>query len=172
MSINPRLIALNGSRKGTSFQLSSDQISIGRESANGIALSHASVSRRHCTIEHAEGEFKLTDLDSYNGTFVNGMAIKDQILSPGDHIRLGNIELLFVTGESEDTSAGDLVRLNDADLLSDSSPTRLSPGNLLRQTNRETIEFPPHERLARDLGALLKITTRINRLRQTHDLMR
>jgi len=145
---------------------------VGRESANTICLSHASVSRRHCIIEDADGQFKIRDLDSFNGTYVNGVAVKEQILSPRDHIRVGNIELLFVIGESEDTAASDLVRLNDADLLSDSSPTRLRPDNLLKQTGQQTIKFPPQERLARDLSVLLKIATRINRLRHTDDLVR
>jgi len=172
MSINPRLIALNGGSKGSSFPISSVEISVGRESANTICLSHASVSRRHCIIEDADGQFKIRDLDSFNGTYVNGVAVKEQILSPRDHIRVGNIELLFVIGESEDTAASDLVRLNDADLLSDSSPTRLRPDNLLKQTGQQTIQFPPQERLARDLSVLLKIATRINRLRHTDDLVR
>src|SRR5215510_10329139 len=104
MSINPRLITLNGASKGSSFPLSGNEITIGRESANTISLGHASVSRRHCVIEADEDRFKLRDLDSYNGTYINGVAIKEQVLTPGDHVRLGNIELLFVLGASEDTA--------------------------------------------------------------------
>lgn len=151
--------------------MSEGENSLGRESSNTISLSHASVSRRHCVIDNHSGVFSIRDLDSFNGTFVNGIAVKEQKLSAGDHVRLGNIELLFVIGESEDTAAGELVRLNDADLLSDSSPTRLRPDNLL-EVNRQTIQFPPQERLARDLGVLLKIATRINRLRHTNELVR
>src|SRR4030088_2689331 len=78
--MNPRLIAINGSLKGNTFPLDENQITIGRESANGISLAHSSVSRRHCLIKREGDVFVISDLDSFNGTFVNGVPVKEQIL--------------------------------------------------------------------------------------------
>jgi len=169
--MNPRLVAINGSKKGTSFPLADDETTVGRESANTVSLNHPSVSRRHSVIKRNGDGFKIQDLNSVNGTFVNGIPVNDQGLSHGDQIRLGNIALLFLTGEAEDTTSGHLVLLNDADLMTQSSK-ELKPQTLLQQTVQEPVQFPPQERMARDLGVLLKIATRINRLRRTQELVR
>jgi len=84
--MNPRLIAINGTLKGSTFPLNVDQVSIGRESASSISLSHNSVSRRHCLIERKGSEFVIRDLASFNGTFVNGVPVREQTLVHADQI--------------------------------------------------------------------------------------
>src|SRR5215471_13011509 len=118
--MNPRLIAISGSRKGTVFTLTEPETSIGREITNAICLNEPSVSRRHSLIQLGSGEmdsryaepqtvqsqplkepegqsplFRVLDLDSYNGTFVNGVPIKEQLLQDGDQISVGDSVLLF-----------------------------------------------------------------------------
>ena len=114
--MNPRLIAINGSSKGSTFPLDEDEISIGRESVSSIPLSHSSVSRRHCLIKRNGDEFVISDLDSFNGTFVNGVPVKEQTLEHADQIKIGSMALLFLTGENEDLSPSNLVELDDSDL--------------------------------------------------------
>jgi Nif-specific regulatory protein len=167
--MNPRLIAINGSLKGSTFVLNEDQISIGRESASGVSLSHSSVSRRHCLIKRNGGEFLICDLDSFNGTFVNGVPIKEQTLVHADQIKIGSIALLFLLGESEETGSGSLVQLDDSNLVGQST-RQMSPETFLHQTEQALLQSPEHERVARDLGALLKIGSHINLLRHTKDL--
>ncbi len=167
--MNPRLIAINGSLKGTTFALNEDQISIGRESASDVTLSHSSVSRRHCLIKRNGGEFLICDLDSYNGTFVNGVPIKEQTLMHADQIKIGSIALLFLVGESEDPGSGSLVQLDDSNLVSQST-RQVRPETFLHQTEQALLRSDEHERVARDLAALLKIGSRINLLRHTKDL--
>lgn len=167
--MNPRLIAINGSLKGTTFALNEDQISIGRESASGVSLSHSSVSRRHCLIKRNGGEFLICDLDSFNGTFVNGVPIKEQTLVHADQIKIGSLALLFLLGESEETGSGSLVHLDGSNLVSQST-RQMRPETLLHQTEQALLRSDEHERVARDLAALLKIGSRINLLRHTKDL--
>jgi transcriptional regulator with GAF, ATPase, and Fis domain len=169
--MNPRLVAINGSKKGTTFPLTSDEVTMGRESANVISLNHPSVSRRHCIIRQQGDEFKIRDLDSFNGTFVNGIPVKDQALSHSDQLRLGSIELIFLTKEGEETTSGHLVQLDDSNPVTQSS-RQLRPKTLLHQTEQTYVHLLEHERTERHLGVLLKIATRINRLRHTHDLVR
>jgi transcriptional regulator with GAF, ATPase, and Fis domain len=169
--MNPRLIAINGLLKGNTFPLNEAETSIGRESVSTVALGHGSVSRRHCLIKREGDEFTISDLDSFNGTFVNSVPIKQQTLAHADQIKVGNITLLFLTGESEDTLAGNVVRLDDGDWVA-SSTRQMHPESLLHQTEQALLQKPEHERVARDLGALCKIGSRINLLRKTGELQR
>lgn len=166
--MNPRLIAINGSLKGSTFALSEDPVSIGRESANTISLGHNSVSRRHCLIKCQGDDFVICDLDSFNGTFVNGVPVQEQTLTHADQIKVGRIALLFLLGETEDPSSGNLVHFDDLDLVSQS--TQMRPETLLHQTEQALLQNPEHERVARDLGGLCKIASRINLLRHTKEL--
>ena len=171
MTSNPRLVVISGSKKGLIFPLTTNETAIGRESGSAVALNHVSVSRRHCLIQREGNEFKILDVGSVNGTFVNGIPINEQMLSHGDQLRVGSLTLLFLTADTEDTTSGHLVLLNDTDLITQSSSKEIKPETLLK-TRPEPTEFPQHERLARDLAVLLKIATRINRLRHTQDLVR
>ena len=150
------------------FPLEVDQISIGRESASDLSLGHPSVSRRHCVIERDGADFKIRDLDSSNGTFVNGKPVNEQVLSHADQIRIGSIALVFLTEEAAPTSSP-LVQFDDTEVLTQSAK-RLRPETLL-YTEQATVDFGEHERLARDLSVLLKIASRINRLRRMQDLV-
>lgn len=95
-----RLIGLKGPRIGESISLDADEISIGRESSNTIALSDASVSRKHCVLRKEAAGLVLSDLDSFNGTFVNRLPVKQRTLQHQDQITIGDSLFLFV-GEEE-----------------------------------------------------------------------
>jgi transcriptional regulator with GAF, ATPase, and Fis domain len=169
--MNPRLVAINGTLKGATFPLSTEETTIGRESASAVWLNHASVSRRHCLIRTENGHFKLLDLDSYNGTFVNGIPVKEQALAHADQLRIGKIELLFLIEEGEEVTSGHLIRWDDFNPLTESAK-QLRPEALLRKTEQALIASPEHERTARDLGVVLRIARQINRLHHTQELVK
>src|SRR5437588_143592 len=168
--LNPRLVAINGSKKGTTFPLTADQITIGRESTSVVSLNHASVSRRHCVIEREGDNFKIRDLGSSNGTFVNGQPVNDKVLNHADQVRIGSIALLFLLEETDDATSDHLVRFDDSQPINESAK-QLRPESLLHQTE-VVVDLSEHERLTRDLGVLVKIGTRISRLRRTQELVR
>ena len=68
---------------------------LGRSPENDIALNSGQVSRRHARIDCGEGVCTVEDLQSSNGTFVNGKRVTRSILTPGDRLRLGDIELTY-----------------------------------------------------------------------------
>jgi hypothetical protein len=68
---------------------------IGRADDNQVRIKSGDVSRRHAVVSVANGVYVLRDLQSQNGTFVNGHRIAEQPLSDGDRIRIGNTELVF-----------------------------------------------------------------------------
>jgi len=69
---------------------------IGRGTANQIVLQSVTVSRQHAKIREEKGEFRVYDLASANGTFVNGAKVLDPVaLKDGDAVRFGEVEFLF-----------------------------------------------------------------------------
>jgi len=168
--MDPRILIINGLKKGTTFPLTAHETTIGRESANVIALPFPSVSRRHCVIRREGDEFKIRDLDSANGTFVNSIPVKEQTLSHLDQLRLGSIELLFLLEEREETTSGRMVQLDDSNPVNESL-RQLRPETLLPETERTLAQAPEHERTQKHFGVLLKVATRINRLRHTQELV-
>jgi hypothetical protein len=79
--------------------LGGDALVIGRRTSSGLALADAEVSRRHAQIDRDTGGFSLHDLDSMNGTVVNGRRIaRSHMLQDGDLIEVGHTRLRFVQG--------------------------------------------------------------------------
>jgi len=72
---------------------------IGRDESCQIMLSEASVSGRHAQLSHTDGRWKLVNLVSKNGIFVNGEKRLTAYLSDGDEIRLGRLNLVFRAAE-------------------------------------------------------------------------
>jgi len=78
--VNPRLVAIAGPLKDSNFDLPTGELSIGRDAANVLAISDPSVSRRHCVVVRDADKFKVRDLESRNGTLVNGTPVREQLL--------------------------------------------------------------------------------------------
>ncbi|NTW37512.1 MAG: FHA domain-containing protein [Syntrophobacteraceae bacterium] len=73
-----------------------DRIVIGRTPDNGVVLNHPTISRYHAVIERMGTRFRITDLHSANGTYLNGRAIDaPEWIKPNDTIKIGPCEFLF-----------------------------------------------------------------------------
>jgi pSer/pThr/pTyr-binding forkhead associated (FHA) protein len=86
---------LEGIDKGRVFRELTTPVTIGREEGNGLRLNDERVSRFHAKVQFDNGEMILTDLESTNGTRVNGNVVQIRRLRPGDRIGLGRSLLLF-----------------------------------------------------------------------------
>jgi Nif-specific regulatory protein len=155
--MQPRLAAISGKLKGAIFSIDEESLVIGRETAAGLCIAEASVSRRHSVIENkgAEG-FVIRDLDSLNGTFVNDVPVKVRNLEHGDRVRIGDSQFLFLVGEGEINSKSSKVNLDDGNVLS---------GSTVQIKFDDAIFI-----MARDLSALMKVSTKINAIRGLEDL--
>jgi len=80
-------------------------ISIGRELDNTLALPDAKVSRHHARIEHLNGAWVLTDLNSTNGVRLNGLPVTRAGLSAGDFLYLGDTVIRVEPAEAPDEAA-------------------------------------------------------------------
>jgi len=75
-------------------------VTIGRKNENDIVLKDPYVSGRHARLILDEGAFFLEDLDSANGSYLNGDRIMDVVkLKNGDRIKFGQVEFLYVSGD-------------------------------------------------------------------------
>ena len=92
------LLVLSGPRLGNRTVLADSPMEIGRGSNAGLVLDADSVSRRHAKIEPLESGHRLTDLGSTNGTYVNGVRVKEHTLKDGDRVQIGKALLKYLAG--------------------------------------------------------------------------
>ena len=116
VNMAPRLVATAGPLFGAIFKISGD-VSVGRDTVNQICISDPLVSRQHCSIKAADGGFKIFDLESYNGTFVNGLPVGEQALNHCDRITIGDSQFLFLLHSDVPRRISDPVELNDQNLI-------------------------------------------------------
>jgi Nif-specific regulatory protein len=146
--------------------LAEEEISIGREASNSISINDHSVSRQHCVIRRENGSFKLIDLDSYNGTFVNSVPVGEQYLNHGDQISVGSVRFVFLLQEPEDS--GSPVEFGEDELVNPSTIRLARQDALYLKPEAVAAHLPPDARIASDLNALLKISTSLSTI---HGLM-
>ncbi len=89
------LRVLDGADRGRAFEEMNTPVTIGREDGNSVQLNDERVSRFHLKIQDDQDKVVLTDLESTNGTKVNGEDIQLRILRVGDMISVGRSVLLF-----------------------------------------------------------------------------
>src|SRR5580692_9610822 len=90
---------LEGVDKGRVFRDLAIPVTIGREEGNMLRLNDERVSRFHAKVQQEDGDVIITDLESTNGTRVNGSPVQIRRLRPGDQIGIGRSMLLFGTLE-------------------------------------------------------------------------
>ena len=80
-------------------QLSKDRTSLGRRPYNDIVIDNLAVSGEHAVLQMSGGEVYVEDLNSTNGTYVNGKTVKKQLLQNGDFVEIGKYRIQYA-GES------------------------------------------------------------------------
>jgi hypothetical protein len=83
---------------GRTFPLRGDEVHVGRDSANTIALNDPDVSRQHALLIIGAAGHRILDLNSTNGTQVNGGRISETRLKPGDLITVGSTSFTYERG--------------------------------------------------------------------------
>ncbi|MDR2092886.1 MAG: FHA domain-containing protein [Azoarcus sp.] len=90
--------------------LTKERTSIGRKPVNDIQIDNLSISGQHAVITHILGDAFLEDLNSTNGTYVNGQPVKKHVLHNNDVIELGKYRIKYQSDAStQGTSATELV---------------------------------------------------------------
>lgn len=97
-----KLVILNQGMTGRTHELNVDRTTIGRVEDNTFQIADPSVSSHHCEAQLRGSEVLIRDLNSTNGSFINGEKITESVLKPGQTLRLGQVELKL---EAEGTAA-------------------------------------------------------------------
>lgn len=90
-----QVVVIEGPNKGKKITLNKNLTTVGKRENNDIALADKTVSRNHLEIEYNSDSFLLRDLNSTNGTYINGTKVKEAYLAPGDIIKIGNTIMEF-----------------------------------------------------------------------------
>jgi len=162
------LVALSGPLRGETLPLTDQGLTVGREPTNHLHPSDLSLSRRHCVFAVDGARVTITDLESLNGTFVNGSPIRERLLEHGDQLKIGESVFLFLNKDAaadalpielDDTTPRTTVRLRREDVL-------------FLQSEQMMQAFVPTPRTARELHALLHISTSLGSIRNSDQLQR
>lgn len=92
----PRLVVLGEPAAGAEFSLSKPVLRIGRDEDIDIWINHKSISHEHAEVRVDDDKVTVFDLDSANGTFVNGIRASRAILEAGDIVELGQVRFRFL----------------------------------------------------------------------------
>ena len=163
--MKPRLLAVAGLLTGTIQPLADSPTSIGRDASNQLWLVDPAVSRKHCRIEALANQFEIVDLDSHNGTFVNGIPVGRRVLEHGDTIGIGGSDFVFLLHEAE-AARPPQTNLQYAQSGATVGPIRTSDLAGAPAFGAEV------GRMARDLAALFRISNAISSIRDSELLQR
>ena len=102
-------------------QLTKDRTSLGRRPYNDIVIDNLAVSGEHAVLQMSGHEVYLEDLNSTNGTYVNGKAVKKQLLQSNDSVEIGKYTIKYVCeSDSTDSEKSRLTKESSTvDLLAD-----------------------------------------------------
>jgi len=165
-AVASKLVMIGGVLTGNVIPLAADEISVGRDPDNTIGIPDSAISRRHCIFRRDGSGWRVTDLGSSNGTFVNDVQVQSHVLSDGDRVAVGESVLLFVPAAPSAESA---VVLDEREqpgattcFVSDMAPylRSMSPGAAERR------------RTESGLRVLLAISTVVNSIREEERLCR
>jgi pSer/pThr/pTyr-binding forkhead associated (FHA) protein len=88
-----KLVIQNQGMTGRACELHTDRTTIGRVEDNTFQIADPSVSSHHCEVHLRGSDIFIRDLNSTNGSFINGNKIEEAQLKPGQTLRLGQVEL-------------------------------------------------------------------------------
>ena len=167
--LRPRLLVIAGPSRDMTIPLPNGEATVGRDPTNHVSVIDPSVSRKHCLLRREEdGRCQIKDLDSRNGTLVNGQAVKEHWLTHGDEIATGDSVFLFLVEDDDRRSLTSRVEFEDrptseTKIIHPKEVVYLQPDRLLK-------ELPSTSQVARNLNALLKISRVVHAIRGLEEL--
>jgi pSer/pThr/pTyr-binding forkhead associated (FHA) protein len=137
-----KLVIQNQGMTGRACELQADRTTIGRVEDNTFQIADPSVSSHHCEVHLRGSDIVIRDLNSTNGSFINGNKVEENVLKPGQILRLGQVELKLevegmvaaVPSASSTPSGAPVKKQVDATML---MPRGVSMGDL------EKVGAPP-----------------------------
>jgi len=131
------MVVIYGEFLGRRYEINSAPLTVGRSPDCGIQLSDDSVSRQHCRASPGDDGVVLVDLNSTNGTYVNGTAVSARHLRDGDRVQVGRSIFKFLMGSNvEQAYHEEIYRLKTTDGLTGANNKRSFDEELQREFHR------------------------------------
>ncbi len=141
-----QLVMRSGPNPGQTFELSQNEITIGRDIGNTIVINDAEISRKHARLFAQSGGYVIEDTGSTNGTFVNGQRLMGpHLLRPGEVIFFGETVSLAFETQQFDPNATMVAGARPAAPAAQMAPreTYIPPGPQPVQESRYSGQIPP-----------------------------
>ncbi|MGA2619151.1 MAG: ATP-binding protein [Thermoguttaceae bacterium] len=118
----PSLFVIRGNDQGVRFELEELILQLGRDSANAVQVHDSEVSRHHAELRRSDRDYAISDLNSSNGTFVNGRRVRQQTLASGDQVQVGGTLMLYTgPGEEPEEDLAGTIRIASGAVPEDKS---------------------------------------------------
>jgi len=131
------IYAPSSNQLGKRFSLGEGKVRIGRGMENDVVLNSDSVSRRHARIELRGGGYRVVDMASTNGTYVNDELVDEVVLRDGDQLKVGRTIFKFiVSGNMEAQYHEEIYRLMTVDGLTEMHNKRYFNEAIEREASR------------------------------------
>ena len=160
------LVIKSGPQKGNSFLLEIDN-TLGRGPDNSMQFTDPRVSRHHCHIWKNDSTYRIKDLDSKNGTYLNNLPITETILQNGDIIQIGETKLNFLFRKEKQVSN---VSLDSSDAKQTIILSKL-PANSIRNLDADLLSRLATEKMVKDLSVLYHLSFSIYTIRNIDRLL-
>jgi diguanylate cyclase (GGDEF)-like protein len=132
-----QLVVIYGTDLGRRVEIGSSAVEIGRAQTCDVPIDQESVSRRHARILRKDRSYRVEDLGSTNGTYVNDARVAERDLLPGDQVKIGRTIFKFMTGGNVEASYHEeIYRLMTFDGLTQVYNKRYFHEALERETSR------------------------------------
>jgi two-component system, NtrC family, response regulator HydG len=148
-------VAVRGPLKGSIYALPEGDFSVGRQAISNINLEDHAASRRHCLFSRSGQQCTVKDLESRNGTFVNGTPITEHQLEQGDEIRIGGSVFCYLVDRDR--------RAKPASVDFQTRQIQLTDSIYLSSADQSVL--PPSARAMHDLRTLLRVSTMLHSFR-------
>lgn len=162
-----KLVGLNEGLTGQIYELKVEKTTVGRVDDNTFHVAQGSVSSHHCEILLRGSDVVVKDLNSTNGTFINGQQVTTEaVLKPGQTLRLGQVEFRLDTGAPGEASAPAAAGAS-APAAPKSAPTGKKPMEstmvISKGVSLEQLEQGPQGGFDTSKGVFTKKSNRTNR---------
>lgn len=142
-------------------QLTKDRTTLGRRPYNDIVIDNLAVSGEHAVLQMVGSQVYLEDLNSTNGTYVNGKAVKKQLLDNGDNVEVGKYSIRFVS-DSADPAFDKAAAMKTGDTPSspmDRTKFATIPGGLYTAQKAAAIRVLSGVASGREVPLIKEVTT-------------
>ena len=120
-------------------QITKDKTTLGRRPYNDIVIDNLAVSGEHAVLQMVGADVFIEDLNSTNGTYINGKAIKKQLLSHNDTVEIGKYKIKYLVDESSEFEKTLIMRPSAA---SAAAPLAASASSVMHSGASGTVPRP------------------------------